>query len=189
MLLLVVLVACAPAPQQPVLDGSEPAPPVVKTSEKVISPPQPLEAEEPEPPVRKIQPYTELGCEGLLSAGEFAEACSQEENDLVVTYKEGTNNCFVNVKDRESARLTAGITLTSYEDAEEASGELVRRAKVLGMDIDRDVGDVVYRWPKLDREAVHFAESKYIVEVASDTRLCPKEGVESLAKMVDARLT
>ncbi len=201
-ILLIFMVACASQvvdePVEPVSkpvvsevssETPEPAPvklppapvPLVAESEDVS--PAPLENVEYE-----IDPYTELGCENLLSEEGFAQECGKSASDLVVTYKVGTKNCFVNVRDRANDRLTAGVTLNGYDSAETALGEFERRLKVYVVGADDSVGVRAYTLAKADRETVNFVRGKFIVEVGSDTRLCSKEGIMKVAQVVDSNL-
>jgi hypothetical protein len=194
-LLFLLLVACAPAapPREPV-PAPRPAEPQVITEEEVVSPPQELPPKQvevltPEEPTGwEHDPYSQLGCESLLTEEEFASSCGKDASGLVVTYRIGTKNCFVNVKDRANERLTAGITLTGYKDAETAEEEFDRRLVVLKVGADKSVGERAYEFPKLDRETIHFLRDEFIVEVGADTRLCSEEGLYSVARIVDGRL-
>ena len=202
-LLLLVLVACAP-----VETGPEPAvaplgaqDTTIATSEQVTSPAQQAEQRrrtaQPEPEVPpapietiayEIDPYSRLGCEQLLTGEQFASNCGKSASDLVVTSKIGTRNCFVNVKDRLNERLTAGITLTGYASSAEALTEFERRLKIFQVGADDSVGERAYVFPKVDRQTIHFVRNEFIVEVGSDTRLCPEENLVSIAKIVDAHI-
>lgn len=200
--LLLVLAACAPAqaPEEPVVPS--PKEPKVVTQEEVTQPPQEevIEtvqyegAEEEVSPgptseeTYAVEPYTQLGCEQLLTASEFASMCGQEEAMLVVTYKVGTRNCFVNVKQRENERLTAGVTLTKYEVSGEAKEEFERRMDVLNVDAVDTVGERSYEFPKVDRQTINFLRDAFIVEVGSDTRLCAEDKLLDVAKKVDERI-
>ena len=194
-LLMVFLVACA-VPQAPEQKETAPAQEQkVVTQEEVVQPPQPAPTPSYETAVEdevvtaptspKIDPYTQLGCEGLLTSAQFAEACGKNAYAYAVTYKVGTKNCFVNVKDKENERLTTGITLTGYKDGFTAMQEFERRLVVLKLGADKSVGERAYTFKKLDRETINFVRDKFIVEVGADTRLCSKEGVEQVAKVVD----
>lgn len=200
--LLLILVACAPqAPGTPGAPG-ETAVPQISTREQVTSPAQPPSpvVREPEPvpvpltPVENIEyeadPYSQLGCEKLLTAEDFASACGKEAGSLVVTYRIGTRNCFVNVKDRANERLTAGMTLTGYKYAEDAMEEFDRRLKVLKVGADKSVGERVYDFPaKLaDREEMEFLRNEFIVKGGTDTRLCSKEGLAASLRIIDSRI-
>lgn len=205
--LLALLVACAPAP---VVDDADTADnglpeqkkPKVVTKEQVDSPSQevpevePVVEDEPIPvgpsgdvEAREPEPYTDLPCRDLLTVEEFASACEQEARNLVVTYKEGTKNCFVNVKDRQNERLTAGVTMTEFKSADDAKEEFERRLKIFNVGADASVGERAYEFPKVDRQTINFVRGPFIVEVGSDTRLCPEVSLLSVAKMVDGRLS
>jgi len=198
--LFLLLVACAPAmPAKEPTPAKAPSEPQVTAQEEVVSPPQelppkPTEIEEEvtgtpvEPTGWEHDPYSQLGCESLLTEEEFASSCGKDASALVVTYRIGTHNCFVNVKDRANERLTAGITLTGYDDAETAEKEFDRRLVVLKVGADKSVGERAYEFPKLDRETIHFLRDEFILEVGSDTRLCSEEGLYSVARIVDGRL-
>jgi len=196
-LLLIVLVACAPALPEPEVKEEpkmDKQPVSVITQEEVskksvkeeeVIPPTPVVSK----PVRSyIEPYSQLGCEQMLTEEDFAQVCEQDANNLVVTYKIGTNNCFVNVKDRLNERLTAGITLTAFDSAADAMKEFERRLKVLMVGADRSIGERAYTFPKVDRETVNFVRNEFIVEVGSDTRLCSKEGLEAVARIIDGHI-
>ena len=202
LLLLSILVACSPA-----MPPAEPVEPVTVPEAKIVAEEEvttPAEAPEEQPVVEEevvpgtplepkgydIEPYTQLGCEQLLTEGEFASNCEKESDILVVTYKIGTNNCFVSIKDRLNERLTAGITLTGYKDAESAEEEFDRRLKVLKVGADDSVGERAYTPPiaMVDREEMEFLRDKFIVEGGSDTRLCSKEGVLAIMRIVDSRI-
>lgn len=194
-LLFLALVACAPAapPREPV-----PAPmikePQVATQEKIVSPPQeappkPVEVMTPEEPAGyEIDPYTQLGCEKLLTPEDFSKSCGKNADEFIVTYRIGTRNCFVNIKDKANERLTAGITLTGYADAETAEKEFDRRLVVLKVGADKSVGERAYEFPKLDRQSINFLRNEFILEVGSDTRLCQEEGLYAVARIVDNRI-
>lgn len=197
---LLLLVACAPAAQTPpkttVQQAGEPS---VSTQEEVTSPPRPPSAvattgddETPgtplEPSGSKIDPYSELGCSGLLSAQEFAQACNQDPADFQVTYKIGTRNCYVNAKSKSDNRLTAGVSLTGFDSSPEALKEFDRRLVVLKVGADKSVGERAYTFPKVDRQIINFVRNQYIVEVGADHRLCSKEDLLNVAKAVDSNL-
>jgi len=202
LLLLLLMVACAPsAPTVTDTDTKAPVAPEVKTQEQVVSPPQPPvpKAEEVkeevtgtpvEPTGSPIDPYTQLGCETLLSAEEFAKECGKTADGLVVTYRIGTRNCMVNIKDRQNERLTAGFTLTGYTDDVTAEKEFDRRLVVLKVGADKSVGERVYVKPAqlVDREVLEFLEGKFIVEGGTDTRLCSKDGLFAVARIIDGRI-
>ncbi len=200
LLLLLILVACAPAvpPKEPV-PAPKPAEPQVITEEKVVSPPQefppktvPSDEEVTGTPLEPTgwehDPYSQLGCELLLAPEDFAKSCAKSADAFVVTYRIGTRNCFVNVKDRANERLTAGITLTGYADAETAEKEFDRRLVVLKVGADKSVGERAYEFPKFERETIHFLRDEFILEVGSDIHLCNEEGLYRVARIVDDRL-
>ncbi len=196
-LLLVFALACtAPAPQTPTTPES-PEPAVTATEESAGTVPQPEyiseTAVESEPSTAEeaaldIVPYTELGCAQLLTAEQFAKSCVNESSEFVVTYKVGTRNCYVNIKARSNDRLTAGVNLVGLGDNEKALTEFDRRLKVFNVGADKSVGEKAYTFPKQDRETINFVKDEYLVEVASDTRLCSKENLLALAKVVDVHL-
>jgi len=206
-LVLALLAACAPAELQEEVQEQDMTlkEPKVETKEKVDSPPvvpkepkpTPKAEEEKVPPGptpsesqnQKFVPYTDLKCEEMLSAEQFAEACEQDVSNIIVTFNEGTRNCFVNVKDRENERLTAGITLTEYKKAEEASEEFSRRLKIFNVGASKEVGDRVYELAKVNRETLNFVRGTFIVEVGADERLCAKKNLLGLAKTVDGVIT
>lgn len=191
-LLLILLLACSTVPKP-----SEPQPITqteVETQEKITRPAQNLtEAQIPPTPLsvpEKIpEPYTKLGCEQLLTEEQFANACGKIKSDLVITSKIGTRNCFVNIRDRRNERLTAGVTLTAYEDSLTAREEFERRVAVLKQEMSSVAGEQAYLFPKLGRQTVTFLRANYIVEVGADTRLCEDEKLPSLAKTVDSKLS
>jgi hypothetical protein len=197
---LLLLVACAPAAQTPPKTTAPPAgEPAVSTQEEVTSPPQPPSAvvttgddEEPLSPVEpsgsRIDPYSELGCAELLSAQEFAQACNHDPADFQVTYKIGTRNCYVNAKSKSDNRLTAGVSLTGFDDAPTAIKEFDRRLVVLKVGADKSVGERAYTFPKVDRQIINFVRNEFIVEVGADHRLCSKEDLLNVAKFVDNNL-
>src|SRR5574341_47699 len=102
---LLLLVACAPAAQRPQVQPAPAGEPTVISKEEVTSPPQPappraITEEEVtgtpvEPTGSVIDPYSELGCGQLLTAGEFASACGKDPATFLVTHKIGTRNCYV----------------------------------------------------------------------------------------------
>lgn len=200
--LLLLMVACAPsAPTVKDTDTSAPSEPQVVAKEQVESPPvqeppktavkAPEVAGTPLEPTGSVaEPYSRLGCESLLSAEEFASECNKTADNLVVTYRIGTRNCIVNIKDRENDRLTAGIALTGYSDAGTAKIEFDRRLVVMKVGADDSVGERAYVPPAklIDREALEFLRGKFIVEAGTDTRLCSKEGLIAVSKIVDSRL-
>ncbi len=195
LLLLLILVACAPAaPPMPPVPAPQPVEAQVITQEEVVSPPQdlppkPVEVLTPEEPSGyEVDPYTQLGCEQLLTSEDFAKSCGKTAGDFVVTYRVGTRNCFVNIKDRANERLTAGITLTGYADAETAEKEFDRRLVVLKVGADKSVGERAFEFPKLERESINFLRDEFILEVGSDTHLCEEEGLYGVARIVDGRL-
>ena len=198
--LLLVLVACAPQPQ--VSDDSnsgQPIVPEVIAKEEVVSPPvenSAMEGEEmeevPESVVSEsfFEPYSQLGCESLLTSEEFASECGKSVDDIVVTYKIGTKNCFVNAKDRLNERLTAGISLTAYKSGFDAAEEFERRLQVLKVGADKSVGERAYEKPNppVDRTEMYFLREEFIVQIGSDVRLCSEENLLKVAKLVDSRL-
>lgn len=201
--LLLLLVACAPAAPMPPKTTAPPAgEPSVSTQEEVTSPSQkaPPSAvtttgtdEEPgtplEPSGSRIDPYSELGCSELLTSDEFAKACSKDPASFQMTHKIGTRNCYVNVKDYQDNRLTAGASLTGFEDATTAMKEFERRLVVLKVGADKSVGEKAYTFPKVDRQIIYFVRGKFIVEVGADNRLCDKESLLNVARIVDGNLS
>ncbi len=196
LLLLLVLVACAPAAPPAREVAPHAAPPQVITQERVVSPPQPptpvvREPEVmPEPAGYQIDPYSQLGCEQLLTAQEFAGVCGKQAGDLVVTYRIGTRNCIVNIKDRANERRTAGFTLTGHKDAESAEEEFDRRLVVLKVGADKSVGERAYISPAkfVDRETLEFLRDEFIVEAGTDINLCSKEGLLAVARVFDSHI-
>jgi hypothetical protein len=197
---LLLLVACAPAaPIAPKTAPEQAVVPVIQTNEEVTSPAQPgvpkssmddgeIANTPLEPSGSEIDPYSELGCESLLSAQEFAEACSQSPENFQVTHKIGTKNCYVNAKSRTDNRLTAGVSLTGFANAAAATKEFDRRLVVLKVGADKSVGERAYTFPKVDRQTINFVRNQFIVEVGSDTHLCSKESLLNVAMTVDNRL-
>ncbi len=159
-----------------------PAAPMAEGGESAESPLTPLE-----PTGSEYQPYSTLGCQNLLTKAEFAGICEKENVD--VTSKLGTKNCYVALKDKEDPRLTAEVSLTSYKDAEAAMTEFDRRLKVFNVGADKSVGDKAYTFPKLDRETLTFVKGANFVDVGADTRLCTKVQVKMLAQAVAAKLS
>ncbi len=194
--LLLLMVACAPS--APVVKDTDTvaSEPVVVAEEKVDVPPAqaPPVAEKVEAePVETgsvAEPYSRLGCESLLSAEEFAKECNKTADSLVVTYRIGTRNCVVNIKDGENERLTAGIALTGYSEEGVAKIEFERRLAVKKVGADSSVGERAYVPPLklVDRESLEFLRGRFIVEAGTDTRLCSKEGLMAVSKIVDSRL-
>jgi len=125
----------------------------------------------------------------LLTEEEFADKC-QSDSKLVVTYKVGTNNCFVNIKDRQNERLTAGVSLTRYKSAEDAQEEFERRVDVTKATTDQSIGEMAYEMPNppVDRAESYFLRDDYIVKIGTDVRLCEKAGMIGVGKIVDSRL-
>jgi hypothetical protein len=196
---LLLLVACAPAaPIAPKTAPEQAVVPVIQTNEEVTSPAQPgvpktsMDEETANTPLEPsgsvIDPYSELGCASLLSAQEFAEACSQSPENFQVTYKIGTKNCYVNAKSKSDNRLTAGVSLTGFANAPAAIKEFDRRLVVLKVGADKSVGERAYTFPKVDRQTINFVRNQFIVEVGSDTHLCSKESLLNVAMTVDNRL-
>jgi len=202
LVILLLLIACTQTPPAKQGTPATQPPSTVATSEEVNQAPQtkapaPLPVKEPESAITPsptetapttIDPYTQLGCEKLLTATEFASPCGKNANDLVVTYKVGTKNCFVNIKDRQNSQLTAGITLTGFKDTTTAANEYDRRLKVLKVGADQSVGQRAYVFPLVDRQSINFLRNKFILEVGSDTRLCSKDNLLTVAKTVDDKL-
>lgn len=198
-LLLILLAACAPQqPAAPKMEEKEDLTvPEVAISEEVVEVGGDMEVPEEVPPSplevtgSEIEPYTQLGCEKLLTDVEFAKECGKEVSAVVVTYRIGTRNCFVNMKDRANERLTAGITLTGYKDAETAETEFDRRLKVLKVGADKSIGERAYVPPlaMADREEMEFLRDEFIVEGGTDTRLCSKDGIIAVMRVVDSRIS
>src|SRR3989344_4526210 len=161
-LILVFLVACSqpqnffPSPATPTPTNVDAVERVTRHAQNFTPESTPEEIKVPLSPVENtehvIDPYSELGCEQLLSAEQFAASCGKDASDFVITYKIGTQNCFINIRDRQNERRTAGITLSGFEDTEHAAREFERRAKVLGRNITTTVGEQSYRFSQLDRE-------------------------------------
>ncbi|MEM3154185.1 MAG: hypothetical protein QW165_01285 [Candidatus Woesearchaeota archaeon] len=195
---LLLLVACAPAAPLPPKTTAPPSgEPAVTAQEEVVSPPQELPPAvittgDDETPLvsagRKIDPYSELGCGQLLTAQEFADACGKDPASFLVTHKTGTRNCYVNAKDYQDNRLTAGVSLTGFKDAFEAREEFDRRLVVLKVGADKSVGERAYTFPKADRHIIYFVRNHFIVEVGADTRLCSKDDLLNVARIVDSHL-
>lgn len=199
---LLLLVACAPAaPMPPKTTAPAAGEPAVSTQEEVTSPPQKAPPsgvtttgtdEEPgtplEPSGSKIDPYSELGCSELLTADEFANACGKDPASFVVTHKIGTKNCYVNSKDRQDNRLTAGVSLSGFASSADAMEEFERRLVVMKVGADKSVGEKAYTFPKVDRQIIYFVRNQFIVEVGADNRLCSKEDLLNVARIVDNNL-
>lgn len=195
---LLLLVACAPAAPIAPKTAPEAGVPIIQTNEEVTSPAQPgvpktsMDEETANTPLEpsgsQIDPYSTLGCESLLSAQEFAEACSQSPENFQVTYKIGTRNCYVNAKSRTDNRLTAGVSLTGFANSPAATKEFDRRLVVLKVGADKSVGERAYTFPKADRQTINFVRNQFIVEVGADTHLCSKESLLNVATAVDNRL-
>jgi len=193
-LLILVIVACAPAPPAEELSDAQKA----QEAETAVSEQVEQEAaaaakkaaEEPETFDLGFdyEPYSQLGCENLLTAETFAKECNQTVEKLVVTYKIGTRNCYVSIKHREEERLTAGITLTAYGTSADAIEEFDRRLKVLKKGADKSVGERVYTWPKMQRETLVFLRGEYLVETGADERLCDLTGLKVVSRSVDEKL-
>lgn len=199
--LLLLMVACAPsaptvkdtdtAPSEPQVVANEQVDsPPVQEPPKTVAPPADVAGTPLEPTGSVAEPYSRLGCESLLSAEEFAKECNKTADNLVVTYRIGTRNCIVSVKDRQNERLTAGIALTGYSEAGAAKIEFERRLVVKKVGADDSVGERAYVPPVklVDREALEFLRGKFIIESGTDTRLCSKEGLIAVSKIVDSRL-
>ena len=199
--LLLLMVACAPsaptvkdtdtAPSEPQVVAKEQVDsPPVQEPPKTVAPPADVAGTPLEPSGSVAEPYSRLGCESLLSAEEFANECNKTADNLVVTYRIGTRNCIVNIKDRQNDRLTAGIALTGYSDAGTAKIEFERRLVVMKVGADDSVGERAYVPPAklINREALEFLRGKFIIESGTDTRLCSKEGLIAVSKIVDSRL-
>jgi len=202
LVLLALLVACAPS----VVDKDTTVPamePTVETSEEVTSPAEtsaPVESTEevmekaPLAPLEnteyQINPYTQLGCEQLLTAEQFASACQSNMSDLEMTYKVGTNNCFVNIKSSGKLGYTAGISLTGFASDEAAAKEFDRRLQVLKAGAFDTIAERYYNFPNptINSRELYFLRDQFIVKVNSDERLCPSDNVEELARVVDMHL-
>lgn len=194
-LLLLVLMACAQVPEPTPIAAQDMPQPEVMTQEEVTSPPVTtppvpvVTQDDEEEPSPHIEPYTLLDCDKLLTQEEFLANCADTGvTNVVVTSKVGTNNCFINVKDRENERLTAGITLTQYKDGVTAMTEFERRLDVLNVGAAKTIGERVYEFAKADRDTLTFIRDAFIVEVGSDTRLCSKAGLEKIAERVDSHI-
>jgi len=195
---LLLLVACAPAAQKPQAQPAPAGEPTVISREEVVSPPQPsppkttmteeVTGTPVEPTGSVIDPYSELGCGQLLSAEEFATACGKDPSTFLVTHKIGTRNCYVNAKDYKDNRLTAGVSLTGFADSATAMEEFERRLVVMKVGADKSVGEKAYTFPKVDRQIINFVRDKFILEVGADHRLCSKENLLNVAKIVDSHL-
>lgn len=199
---VLLLAACTPA--APTLqDSNMPVvEPTVQTSEEVISPPQDLPEQEeevmmedvPPAPLENVEsvpePYSQLGCEQLITKEEFASSCGLDPELVSVTYKIGTKNCFINMKDLQNERLTAGISLTGYDSGVKAAEEFDRRLDVLKVGADKKVGERVYEMPNppVDSSEVYFLRDEFIVKVNADVRLCEKDKLYEASKVVDGRL-
>lgn len=196
-LLLVLAIACTVPAPAPITTQTPKAPQVTASEESAGTVPIPELKEEafeetvmsePAESALDIIPYTQLGCESLLTVEQFASSCNNVSDEFTVTYKVGTRNCFVNIKAKKNERLTAGITLTALKDGTTAMTEFERRLKVFNVGADKSVGERAYEFPKQDRATINFVRDEFIVEVGSDTRLCSKEGLLAVAKTVDRHI-
>jgi len=202
LVLLAVLVACAPAPVVNDNTGAPLMEPTVETSEVVTQPPSPvveetevvMEEKVPPAPIEnmdyEIAPYTQLGCEQMLTKEQFAEACGSDVSDLEVTAKVGTNNCYVNIKSISKMGYTAGIALTGFGSAEKAAAEFDRRLKVFKAGAFDTIAERWFNFPNpvVDSRELYFLRDQFIVKVTADNRLCPSEKVEEVARVVDMHL-
>lgn len=209
LLLLAVLVACAPVPN--VKDNMAPPSmePIVKTSEEVTAPAVPSampsdamqekpvdEMMENVPPAPlenmdyQIVPYTELGCEQLLTKEQFSQVCGVDVSDLDVSYKVGTNNCYVNIKSVSRLGYTSGIALVGYGSGEKANYEFDRRLQVMKAGAFDTIGERFFNFPNpvINSRELYFLRGEFIVKVNADNRLCPSEKVEELARVIDAHI-
>jgi hypothetical protein len=117
----------------------------------------------------------------------FAAACQTDE-EVVVSAKIGTNNCFINIKSREFERRTAGMVLDKFDSAEAAQAELRRRAQMRNRGVGDEVGDAEYEYEQVDRNVRDFVRGSSMVSVGSDIRLCSAENLLIFARALDARL-
>ena len=200
LLVLVLLFACSepqkltPEPAASLDQGNvETIEQVTKPAQNFTPEPTPQESKVPLSPLENTphvaDPYSSIGCEQLLTTEQFASACQKTADTLVVTSKIGTRNCYVNIRDRDNERRTAGLTLTGFEDAEKAKNEFERRAKVLGRNITSEAGEQSYRASQFERELITFLRGSYIIEIGVDTRLCNIDKLPVLAQSVDKQLS
>ncbi|MBS3125196.1 hypothetical protein J4211_03005 [Candidatus Woesearchaeota archaeon] len=200
LLVLVLVAACS----EPKRLTPEPLAPLeqrnVEAVEKVTRPaqnftpePTPEEHKVPLSPLENTEnvpdPYSSIGCEQLLTAEQFASACQKMADTFVVTSQIGTRNCFVNIRDRDNERRTAGLTLTGFSDAQAAKKEFERRAHVLGRNLSTSAGEQSYQFTKVDRETLTFLRSNYIVEVGVDKQLCNEDELPVLAQSIDKHIS
>ena len=192
---LVLLLACA-APQAPEQKQPAPSAPVAPSpAEKVVveekTEPQPAPAEVPPGPLETTgwvpEPYSQLGCEQLVTEAMFTTPCQSKE-EVVITARIGTNNCHINIKSREYDRRTAGVVLEKFDSAEKAMAELRRRAGMRQRGVGDAVGDGEYQYEQVDANVIDFAKGSSIVSVRSDERLCSKENLVEFAKSVAGKL-
>jgi hypothetical protein len=202
LVLLAVLVACAPVPVVNDNNGAPSMEPTVETSEVVTQPSSPpiveeevvMEEKTPPAPITnmdyEIAPYTQLGCEQMLTKEQFAEACGADVSDLEVTAKVGTNNCYVNIKSISKMGYTAGIALTGFGSANKATTEFDRRLKVFKAGAFDTIAERWFNFPNpvVDSRELYFLRDQFIVKVTADNRLCPSEKVEEVARVVDMHL-
>ena len=207
--LLVFVVACKleVEPVKPAIQNeTQPAvqEPAVQIEEETVS--KPVETNKTEPatvPVVEeetssetssesaeatVETYTELECKKLLSAEEFGNACGVNSEEIVMTYQEGTKNCFVNFRSKENERRTAGATLVVYDSDADAMKEFERRLDMRNVKDEIGVGVRSYKYSAVDRLNWEFVRGKYFVSIGSDTNLCPQDKLLDLAKALDAKL-
>src|SRR5574342_452379 len=86
------------------------------------------------------------------------------------------------------SELGCGQLLTAKEFAEACGKDPATFLVTHKIGTDKSVGERAYTFPKVDRQIINFVRNQFIVEVGADNRLCSKEDLLNVARVVDSNL-
>lgn len=138
-----------------------------------------------EPDATLADPYTDMGCDAVLSVEEFASICGIDPNYLSKTYRSGSKNCIVNIRHTIDRTSTAAITSYLQTSENAASSELDRRLRVrmAGASNSTIKGARTYMFDEIGRHNIEFSKGANLVTVSSSTDLCPEDKLMEIAKI------
>ena len=186
---LVLLVACQPTETQktePIPVAKEPAPVIKEPEQKPVR----AEPEVVAPPAKLAVKGINIDqvCDVILPAAEFAEICGLDAEAVTISIKQSEKNCWISFTDKNQKRLTAGLTVVDWLNAEEVDREFERGISMRRKEAETDVGTQNYKYSEIERENIVWTNSKFLSHIGASTQLCTKEQLLKLAQKVDGKL-
>jgi hypothetical protein len=190
LLVLVLLVGCAPTEKAPELEDKTPAKTEVKAEETSIEKTEEKVAEVEAKPVPTRETVdVEVTCKNFLTVAEFANICEMPESQVKIDIKETEEDCWATIIDTQNKlKHTAGFTARDWGTVEEAGSELDRGLDIRNLDAETDIGERNYKFSEINRENIVWVRGSILTEIAASTGMCTKEQLLEVAKLVDSRL-